>query len=274
MPELPEVEHAARSLSAWLHGVRIARVEAGASRVFRGGHRLPFQRALPGRALQRVERRGKVLLLFFDGDVGLYAHLGMTGKWVRRPASSGEPAPRHVRARLVLADGSAVSYCDARMFGRIAVHAAAALEGLPDVRSLGPDPLTDGIHAATLFAALSRTTRAVKVALLDQRVLAGVGNIYATEALFRARVHPARAGRSLSRREVGRIARALDAVLADALARLGGEIAYLSDGAHVDSPFAIYDRAGDPCPRCRRALEKVTLGGRTSAYCPRCQAPG
>src|SRR4051812_16931597 len=117
MPELPEVEHAARSLSAWLGGVPVARAEAGASRVFRGGHRRAFLRALPGRALQRVERRGKVLLLFFDGDVGLFAHLGMTGKWLRRPASSAEPAPRHSRARLALADGSVVHYCDPRMFG-------------------------------------------------------------------------------------------------------------------------------------------------------------
>jgi formamidopyrimidine-DNA glycosylase len=218
-----------------------------------------------------VERRGKVLLVFFDAGVGLLSHLGMTGKWVRRRAPDAEPAPRHNRASLTLSDGSVVHYCDPRMFGRLAVHHADELGSLPDVRALGPDPLVDGIDAAALHAALARTTRAVKVALLDQRLLAGVGNIYATEALFRAGVHPAREGRSISRREAARIARGLDESFAAALARAEEEIAYLSEGAHVDNPFLIYDRAGDPCPRCRRRLSKATIGGRTSAYCARCQ---
>ncbi|MFT3769043.1 MAG: bifunctional DNA-formamidopyrimidine glycosylase/DNA-(apurinic or apyrimidinic site) lyase [Minicystis sp.] len=271
MPELPEVEHAARSLRAWLTGVAVVRAGAPATRVFRDGSNRTFQRSLPGRTLARVERRGKVLLLFFDGDVGVLSHLGMTGKWVRHQPPSGDPAPRHSRASLALADGSAVHYCDPRMFGRLALHRAAELPDLPEVRALGPDPVADGIDAAALHAALSRTARAVKAALLDQKILAGVGNIYATEALFRARVHPARAGRSLSRREVERIARGLDDTFADALARLGGDMAYLSDGAHVENPFAIYDRAGEPCPSCRRALSKATIGGRTSAFCARCQ---
>jgi formamidopyrimidine-DNA glycosylase len=268
MPELPEVEHAARSLRAWLAGTPVVRAEAAASRVFRDGGRLAFQRTLAGRTLQRVDRRGKVLLLAFDADVGLLSHLGMTGKWVRVDAAARPP---HSRARLALADGSAVHYCDPRMFGRIALHPATALATLPEVLGLGPDPVLDGIDPGVLHAALARTARAVKVALLDQSVLAGVGNIYATEALFRARVHPAREGRSLSRREVERVAGGLDAVFADALARLGADIAYLSEGAHVDNPFLVYDRAGQPCPSCRRALEKATLGGRTSAYCARCQ---
>ncbi|APR80011.1 Formamidopyrimidine-DNA glycosylase [Minicystis rosea] len=269
MPELPEVEHAARSLRAWLSGTAIVRVDAGATRVFRGGMRRSFLRSLPGRTLERVERRGKVLLLSFDEDVGVLSHLGMTGKWVRDP--SGAAVPRHSRASLVLADGSAVHYCDPRMFGRMAVHRAAALAELPEVAALGPDPVVDGIDAALLHGALARTSRAVKAALLDQRVLAGVGNIYATEALFLARVHPGREGRSLSRREVDRIARGLEETFAAALSRLGGDIAYFSDGAHVDNPFTIYDRAGEPCPSCRRVLSKATIGGRTSAFCARCQ---
>jgi formamidopyrimidine-DNA glycosylase len=269
MPELPEVEHAARSLRAWLAGAPILRAEADATRVLRGGSRRAFARALAGRTLDRVERRGKVLLLFFDGDVGVLSHLGMTGKWVRRAAA--DPVPRFTRARLDLADGGAVHYCDPRMFGRLAVHRAAELPALPEIRALGPDPLADGIDPAALHAALARTSRAVKAALLDQRVIAGVGNIYATEALFHARVHPARAGRTLTRREVARLAEGLDRTFAAALARLGDEAVYLSDGTHVANPFVIYDRAGDPCPRCRRVLEKMLIGGRTSAFCARCQ---
>lgn len=269
MPELPEVEQAARTLRVWLSGVPVVRVEAPASRVFRGGDRAAFLRALPGRALAGVDRRGKILLLAFDGDVGLLSHLGMTGRWTRR--ASAELAPPHGRARLDLADGSAVHYCDPRMFGRLAVHPAAELPALPEVVALGPDPLVDGIDPARLHAALSRTARAVKPALLDQAILAGVGNIYATEALFRARVHPAREGRSLKVREVARIAEGILGAFADALAGMDGEVSYLWSGERAENPYAVYDRAGEPCPRCSRVIEALTLGGRTSAYCPRCQ---
>jgi formamidopyrimidine-DNA glycosylase len=272
MPELPEVEHAARCLRRWLGGAVIARAEADASRVLRGGGtRRAFARSLPGRRLERVERRGKVLLLFFDADVGLLSHLGMTGRWLETAAHD---APQHSHARLGLEGGRALHYCDPRMFGRLALHPASALLGLPEVRALGPDPLHDGIDAARLHGVLAKTGRAVKVALMDQGVLAGVGNIYATEALFRARVHPTRAASSLSRREVGRVAEGIEAAMGAVLAEMKDELAYLSDGAHVENPFLIYDRAGAPCPRCGRVLEKVTIGGRVSAFCGRCQKAG
>lgn len=270
MPELPEVEHAARCLRRWLEGAVVVRAEADASRVFRGGGRRDFVRSLPGRCLERIERRGKLLLLFFDADLGLLSHLGMSGRWVDAGRAGGA-APPHSHARLTLEGGRVLHYRDPRMFGRIEIHPASALLGLPAVRALGPDPLNDGIDAAALHATLKKTGRAVKVALMDQGVLAGVGNIYATEALFRARIHPARAASSLTRREVGRIAAGIEAAMGAALAGMKDELRYLSDGSHVDNPFLIYDRAGAPCPRCRRALEKLTLGGRTSAFCGKCQ---
>jgi formamidopyrimidine-DNA glycosylase len=226
---------------------------------------------MAGRRLERIERRGKVLLLFFDADVGLLSHLGMTGRWLEAAADA---APQHSHVRLTLEGGRVLHYCDARMFGRIGLHAGTALLDLPEVRALGPDPLTDGIDVPRLHGVLAKTGRAVKVALMDQGVLAGVGNIYATEALFRAKVHPARAASSLSRREVGRVAEGIDAAMGAVLAQMKDELAYLSDGAHVENPFLIYDRAGAPCPRCGRALEKITLGGRTSAFCGRCQRAG
>jgi formamidopyrimidine-DNA glycosylase len=269
MPELPEVEQAARTLRAWLTGVPVVRAEAPASRVFRGADRAAFAEALAGRALVRVERRGKHLLLAFDGDVGLYSHLGMTGRWTRRAAA--EPAPPHSRARLDLADGAAIHYCDPRLFGRIALHRAAELVTLPEIVALGPDPLLDGIEPARLHAAFARTARAVKPVLLDQAILAGIGNIYATEALFRARIHPAREARSLKKRDVARLAEAILAVFADALAGMDGEVQYLWSEERPENPFAVYDRAGEPCPRCAKPIEALVLGGRTSAYCPRCQ---
>lgn len=269
MPELPEVESAARSLRRWLDGATIKRAEAAPTRVFRGSDPKLFERDLSGRRFEKVERRGKYLLVFFDADVGLLSHLGMTGKWVR--TSGNEPAPRHDRARLVLSTGDTVHYDDPRQFGRMAVHPASELMRLPEIRALGPDPLVDGVDPEALFHKLRRSSRPVKVALMDQALIAGVGNIQATEALFNARVHPARACRSLSIAEVRAMVAGLERSIQRTLDIAGDEtIAYLSE-AGADNPFVVYGRAGTPCPRCGTAIEQVTLGARTSAYCPRCQ---
>ncbi len=271
MPELPEVEHAARTLRRWLRGRKVVRAEADATRVFRGGGRAAFARALAGRRLRFVERRGKVLLVGFDRDVGFLSRLGMTGKWLRR--KQGAAPPKHSRARLVTDRGETIHYVDPRLFGRITPHPASALLELPEVRALGPDPLLDGLDPAALHERLGRTRRAVKVALMDQALVAGVGNILATEALFRARLHPARPARSLSLREVKALVRGIEASIAHTLeAEQGEEITYVEEDPDAN-PFLVYDRAGSPCPRCRTTLARLALGGRTSAYCPRCQRP-
>lgn len=270
MPELPEVEYAARNLRDWLHGKTIERAEAEPTRIFRGGGREAFEHQLAGKKLEWLERRGKYLLLGFTGNVGLVSHLGMTGKWIRRPRNA--EAPSHVRARLLLAKDGILHYRDPRLFGRIDVHPADRLFELPEIAGLGPDPLVDGIDAGKLYDRLHRTSRPVKVALMDQAVLAGVGNIQATEALFRAGVHPARPGHSLSRTEVERIAEGIFASIEFTLASTpaGEEIEYLED-AGTENPFLVYGRAGSPCPRCTTTLEKLVLGGRSSFFCPRCQ---
>jgi len=268
MPELPEVEHAASTLRLWLAEAPVLRARAAATRLFRAGDHRLFEQRLTGRRLERVERRGKVLLLSFDGDVGLLSHLGMTGKWVRRP---GSDTPAHSHAQLELPGAFVLHYCDPRLFGRLEVHRAVDLLDLPVVRALGPDPILDGIDVAALHGRLEGTARAVKVAIMDQAVLAGIGNIYATEALFRAGIHPARPARSLTRREVGRLAKGIEAALGEVLGRPAEEIAYLSEGGAVQNPFLVYDREGEPCPRCGRALEKRVIGGRASVFCGRCQ---
>lgn len=270
MPELPEVEFAARALRRWMGGKRVAAVEAPPSRIFRGSDRGELLRRLPGRRLEWVERRGKLLLLGFSENVGLLSHLGMTGKWVRAPR--GAELPSHVRARFELEGGEAIGYRDPRLFGRLALHPADALRSLPEVRGLGPDPLVDGLDPERLHARLSRSRRPVKVAIMEQSIVAGVGNIQATDALFLARLHPARPARELSRAEVERL---IEAILESIERTLGAQgegdaITYVEE-PRSQNPFLVYGRAGAPCPRCGATLQKVELGGRTSVFCPRCQ---
>ncbi|WP_437997716.1 bifunctional DNA-formamidopyrimidine glycosylase/DNA-(apurinic or apyrimidinic site) lyase [Sorangium sp. So ce185] len=270
MPELPEVEHAAASLRRFLAGDRIASAEGDRTRLFRGSSRDAFERDLPGRALERLTRFGKYLTLELDAGVVLLSHLGMTGKWVRR--SPGEPAPAHSRARLLLASGSVLHYSDPRLLGRLAVLRGVSPGEIPEIAALGPDPLRDGIDVDALARRARASARAVKAILMDQAVIAGLGNIQATEALFRAGVHPARPGRSLSREEVAAIAAGALGSIAHTLRAIGaGEIAYLSESGATPNPFLVYARAGQPCPRCGAALETRAIGGRSSAFCPRCQ---
>lgn len=269
MPELPEVEIAARTLRNWLDGHTIEGVEADDTRIFRGADREAFQRELLGKELDWVERRGKYLLLAFTGNVGLLSHLGMTGKWVMR--SRSEPPPRHVRARLLLAGDGIVSYRDPRLFGRIAIHPADELFRLEEIANLGPDPLVDGVDPVRLYERLQRTTRPVKVALMDQAVLAGIGNIQAADALFRAKIHPSRQGKSLSLEEVRAVAAAiLDSIHFTLDVEGEGEIAYIEEPG-TPNPFLVYGREGSPCPNCGHTLEKMILGGRTTVFCPVCQ---
>jgi formamidopyrimidine-DNA glycosylase len=273
VPELPEVEHAARELRRWATGRRILRVETDgrARRLFRPAAPAALARALRGRAVAGVERIGKQILVTLDGPepLGLLSHLGMTGKWLRR--GPGDEPPGHSRARLFLDDGATLHYRDPRLFGRMRLVPGADFAALPEIRALGPDPIRDGVRAAPLARALSRTARPVKVALLDQRLLAGVGNIYASEALFQAGLDPRRPGRDLSAAEVVRLARALALVLRRALARdQGPEIAYVEEGGL--NRFRVYAREGERCPRCRGGLLlRLVQAQRSTFFCPRCQ---
>jgi formamidopyrimidine-DNA glycosylase len=266
MPELPEVEHAASVVRSALRGRVIVEARPTATRVFRGGDRAAFARELRGRRFRRVERRGKWLLIELEG-VTIASHLGMTGSWV--PLSPGDATPSHVRATLALDDDSRLAYRDPRLFGRLVVGARAELEAKLGIDTLGPDPHRDGVDAKLLHAHLSRSARPVRVALLDQTLLAGVGNILATEALYFAKIDPARRARTITATEARAIARGVEKAVARGIASFEGQ--YLHEGKHVANPFVVYDRAGEPCPRCKTRLEKRTIGGRASTACPRCQ---
>jgi formamidopyrimidine-DNA glycosylase len=276
MPELPEVEIAARNLRAWAVGRRIEAVEADprARRIFRPGSAAALRRSLAGRRVESIGRVGKHILIGLGpgpgGEkVGLVSHLGMTGKWLRR--TPGEAPPSHSRARLLLDDRATIHYRDPRLFGRLRLVPGARFEEVPEIRALGPDPLQVGIDRARLAALLARSRRPIKVLLLDQRLLPGVGNIHAAEACFRARIDPRRKASSLSPAEVRALARAVLASVRAALAaEEGPEIVYVEEGG--ENPFLVYGRAGERCPRCRKpAIVRVVQAQRATFFCPRCQ---
>jgi formamidopyrimidine-DNA glycosylase len=267
MPELPEVEIASRQLRSWLIGHRIVAARAERSRVIRGQSQARFA-GLAGHRLADVERFGKWMLLSFDGGEGLLSHLGMTGKWVRRRAE--DPRPAHARASLTLDDGHVVDYRDMRLFGRLIRGKTAELRASEALRALGPDPLS-GIDTDRLHAALARTKRSMKEALMDQRTLAGLGNIQVSESLHRAGIDPQRPAQSMTREETERLA---DAIVESLRATLADEdspepITYVEEGG--ENVFLVYDRAGQPCSTCRTAIERIVQGGRSTYYCPSCQ---
>ena len=268
MPELPEVEHARRSLEGWLVGTRIASITVHDARILDEGVRpAEVRSALEGRRVKAIERRGKWLRIALDQGA-FFSHLGMTGKWVK--ARPDDAPVRLERVRLDVLAGRtrrSVRYQDARLFGRF----AAPAEDLPVWSELGPDPLVDGIDVDALQAKLARRKLAIKPTLLDQTVLAGVGNIYATEALFAARIDPRRPARDLSRAEITALARALRQSIAKALKRDAGPTITYVEEAGASNPFAIYGSEGSKCPRCRRPLAKMILAGRGTVFCSDCQ---
>lgn len=266
MPELPEVEIARRNLVRWFQGHRVVRAEADATRIFRGAE-LPHFARLTGR-VEAVERKGKYLLLTLEGGHGLMAHLGMTGKFVRR--KEGEAVP-YSRARFHLEDGHVVHFSDPRLFGRMEPVPARGLWELPAVKALGRDPLTDGLTGPQLQEAVGGSKQDLKVALMDQGRIAGLGNIHAAEALFRAGVHPARAPASLTPEEWTRLAKAIHAAFDFGLTEQEGEdIVYLEERGSVNR-FRVYGRAKGPCSKCGTTVESFTQGGRTTHFCPACQ---
>jgi len=269
MPELPEVEIARRALARWFDGHRLVRVEAQPKvRTFRGAKRDEFEK-LEGR-LESAQRRGKYLLLGFSGGRGLMAHLGMTGKFVKRPAGVDEP---YSRARFVLDSGDVIHFRDPRLFGRMEPAPSDKLAQVKAVKALGVDPLVDGLSVAQLREAIGSSRQELKVALMDQGRIAGLGNIHAAEALFRAKLNPHRKPKSLADAEWAALAKAIHDTIAFALKEEDAEeIAYVEEGE--ENPFLIYGRAGQPCPTCGTTVKATQQGGRTTHFCPTCQPRG
>jgi formamidopyrimidine-DNA glycosylase len=271
MPELPEVEFARSCLERWLVGKKLAKVEADRTRLIRGASVADVE-ALGGHRVKRIARKGKLLLWELDAGISVLSHLGMTGKFeLQKP---GDPDVRWSRVRFTRADGARVHFQDQRQFGRFLPGPIEVVRNEEGFRTLGRDAWEEPFSPKELHSALTGRKRAVKDVLMDQTVLAGVGNIQATEALWKAGIHPSRPASSLTEAECARLMKGIHWTLKRTLEmNKGDKISYVEEG-EVDNPFLIYARSGEPCPKCGRTLEKIVIGGRTSAFCPKCQPLG
>jgi formamidopyrimidine-DNA glycosylase len=283
MPELPEVEVLVRHLRPLLRGKTIRAVQIRRARVIRPTSATRLKRVLRGAKFVELSRRGKFLLFQLrqakrKGAFTLVGHLGMTGRmFVLRP---GEPLPKHAAVVLELARGRFV-YEDQRYFGRLTLDASS-------LTRMGPEPLGKEFTPATFAAALAGSTRAIKVKLLDQDLVAGVGKIYASEALFRARIAPQLPAGRLKPPQIRALWRAIREVLTQAI-KFGstiplnyGESASSRDGLfyygraaaapdYYEERLRVYDRAGQPCLRCQTAICRMVQAARSTYFCPKCQ---
>jgi formamidopyrimidine-DNA glycosylase len=273
MPELPEVESVRRQLEPGLVGRRFERVRIDDSRLVRPYDPVAVAAELEGERVAAVERRGKYLVIRFESGRVLLIHLRMTGSLLHAPRGSLRDDP-HRRAVVSLDDGSDVAYRDVRRFGTWLLLEPGEAEPYLGIR-VGDEPLDTLFTAARLGERLAGRRLALKAALLDQRTLAGMGNIYADEALWRARLNPLRPASGLDRGELRRLHRGIRAALEHGLARQGSTLRdyRLPDGSggSMQDEFRVYGRREEPCDRCGTPIERTRVAGRTTWFCPTCQ---
>jgi len=275
MPELPEVETVRRGLHPVLHGRRLTRVVTR-----RENLRFPFPdgfgQALTGRQVTAVERRAKYLLITLDRDVVLICHLGMSGSFRIYP-DNPPILDAHDHVLFLTSENVEIRYHDPRRFGSMDICPLDRLGDYPALKKLGPEPVAPGLAGSHLADRLRGRQMPIKSALLDQRVVAGIGNIYACEALFDAAISPRRRAAAVQAGRADKLARSIDAVLSRAIDAGGsslrdhrqpsGELGYFQHS------FRVYGRTGEACPRCRDGtpIRQITQAGRSTFFCSRCQ---
>jgi formamidopyrimidine-DNA glycosylase len=273
MPELPEVESVRRQLEPALVGRRLERVSIDDPRLVRPYEPAEVAAELEGERVAAVERRGKYLVVRFESGRALLIHLRMTGSLLSAPSGSLPDDP-HRRAVVSLDDGSDVAYRDVRRFGTWLLLEPGEAEPYIAAR-VGDEPLDALFTAARLGERLANRRTSLKAALLDQRTLAGMGNIYVDEALWRARLNPLRPAAGLDRNELRRLHRGIRAALEHGLARQGSTLRdyRLPDGSggSMQDEFHVYGRRDEPCDRCGTLIARTQVAGRTTWFCPTCQ---
>jgi len=279
MPELPEVETVMRGLAAVLEGRTIARAATN-----RAGMRWPFPvglaERLTGARVEGFRRRGKYMLMRLSGGDSALIHLGMSGRMVARPRGANVPPPAHEHLSLETEDGTQVGFVDPRRFGCVDLVPTAAEESHKLLAGMGPEPLEEGFTPGVLGAALAGKKTPIKAALLDQGVVAGLGNIYVAEALFRAGISPRRLAQTIPGARAARLVPAIKAVLTEAIEAGGSSLRdYVqADGelGRFQDRFQVYDREGAPCPLCPgppacQGVARIVQSGRSTFFCARTQ---
>jgi formamidopyrimidine-DNA glycosylase len=303
MPELPEVETVVRDLRAHVLGDRIIGVwtdwpksiknPAAQSRHTTDEAAVRrFKKDLVGRTIEGVVRRGKNILIQLSGDYTLLVHQKMTGhfllgSWRITPRGAIGVAPaaiindsynRYVHLIFTLASGRQLGLSDVRKFAKALCAPRAVIEALPEITGLGPDAFTGVRSATALWARLEKQQRPIKQVLMDPAVIAGIGNIYADDILWRAAVHPRRRATTLTLPEVEKIYTAMRAVLTKAVRLRGTSTSDFRDIAGREGGYTghrlVYQRTNEPCGRCKTAIERMVIAGRSAHYCPHCQPPG
>jgi len=280
MPELPEVETVRRGLEPAMHGQKILRLE-----VNRKDLRFPFpdqfQSRVEGATITLMGRRAKFLVTELSTGEALIMHLGMSGRFTVNDAKTADfhhdpgTNPAHDHVVFHLQNGATVTYNDPRRFGFMELWPSADLEAYPRVKHLGPEPLSNHFNAAYLDAQFEGKTAPIKAALLDQSIVAGLGNIYVCEALFRAGISPRRKAYTVIGKRNARLAPAINEVIAEAIAAGGSSISDFANASgelgYFQKHFSVYDREGDACDTCGDTVKRIVQSGRSSFYCGTCQ---
>jgi formamidopyrimidine-DNA glycosylase len=273
MPELPEVETIVADLRPHLVGRTIERCELGFPTIVRHPEPDEFVDAVRGMRIESVGRRGKYIRIGLRDGLELVVHLGMSGQL--RLVDAAAPVEKHTHAVFFLDDGRQLRYRDPRRFGRLLLGAEQALLALKKMPRLGPEPIDPDFAAEELYQRLKPRRAALKAVLLDQTTVAGVGNIYADESLYRARLRPDRIAGAVSRKSARRLHDSLRESLQIAIANRGSSVDTYRDawgdvGGHQEK-LLVYGRAGEPCFTCGRPLSSIRIAGRTTVFCRRCQ---
>jgi formamidopyrimidine-DNA glycosylase len=276
MPELPEVESLRRILVRTAVGRTIVSVRIGEKRL-RRRVTADFSGAITGRRIVKLSRRAKYLIIEFDGEHVMLVHLGMSGSLTHRHDGfdADDFDPRHDHLEFALDDASRLVYNDPRRFGMVRLVERAALASTAELKGLGPEPLSREFNADYLAAKARGRTAAIKNLLMDQRIVAGIGNIYASEVLFQAGVRPTRRAGRVTRSEIEKITAAVPIILRAAIGNNGTTFRSYRDSRGQPGRFAarlrVYGREGKPCYTCSTPIKNVVVGQRASFYCPKCQ---
>ena len=271
MPELPEVETVRRGLEKLILGKKISNIDIRYSKMIKTDLD-EFKRVLPGQVVKSMGRRGKYLL-FYLSDKVLISHLRMEGKYFYYPDQV--PERKHAHLFIQFADGATLVYEDVRKFGTMELLVPELLEAYFLSKKLGPEPTEQDFDLPTFQKALQRSKKPIKSHLLDQTLVAGLGNIYVDEVLWKAKIHPTRLSNSLTAKEARKVHDETIKVLGQAVEKGGSTIrtytnAFGEDGT-MQEFHQVYDKAGQECSRCGAMIEKIQLGGRGTHFCPKCQ---